>query len=294
MGPLALGTDGGGSIRIPAACCGVVGFKATLGAVTNLQPPDLFSANSYVGPMARDIADAALLFDAIAGPDLGDPYGQIAPPREPALESLTGVRIAYLEHCGNRIDARVAAATRAAVRNMEAQGAIVEAIDIDFVSLEPTFLLILESGIASRVAPHLERFRERLDPHLIETVERGLRHSAVALQNAGAVRSATFREVQRRFERFDFIVSPTLSAPPLPLGPQLPDGPILIDGLPAGALRGGWYPYTFPFNLTGHPAISLPCGATDEGLPIALQIVGKWHSDRRVLAAAALTETIIA
>ena len=100
MGPLALGTDGGGSIRIPAACCGIVGFKATLGAVPNLQPPDLFAANSYVGPMARDVADATLLYEAIAGPHASDPYGQASPPPEPALESFNGVRVAWLVRCG--------------------------------------------------------------------------------------------------------------------------------------------------------------------------------------------------
>ncbi|HEY1941792.1 MAG TPA: amidase family protein [Roseiarcus sp.] len=293
MGPLALGTDGGGSIRIPAACCGVVGLKATLGAVANLQPPDLFSANSYVGPIARDVADTALLFEAIAGPDFGDPYGQAAPAPEPTLASFKGVRVAWLERCGNRLDSRVAAATSAAVKTMEALGAIVEPIEMDFVSLEPAFLVILESGVASRVAPHLARFAAKLDPHLVETVLKGLRHSAIDLQNAGAARSATFRAVQRQFERFDFIVSPVLSTPPLPLGPQLPDGPVIIDGEPSGTLRGGWYPYTFPFNLTGHPAIALPCAKTQEGLPIALQIVGRWHADRRVLAAAGLLEAAL-
>jgi aspartyl-tRNA(Asn)/glutamyl-tRNA(Gln) amidotransferase subunit A len=293
MGPLALGTDGGGSIRIPAACCGIVGLKATLGGIANLQPPDLFSANSYVGPMAGNVADTRLLFDVIAGPDKGDPYGQTAPSPEPSLESFKGLRVAWLERCGNRLDRRVAVATGAAVRKMAALGATVEPIEMDFVSLEPTFLVILESAIASRVAPHLERFASRLDPHLIETVEKGLRHSAVALQNAGAARSAAFRAVQRQFERFDLIVSPALSAPPLPLGPQLPDGPVIIDGEPSGTLRGGWYPYAFPFNLTGHPALAMPCGKTPEGLPIALQIIGRWHRDRQVLAAAGLLEAAL-
>jgi len=293
MGPLALGTDGGGSIRIPAACCGIVGLKATLGAIPNLQPPDLFAANSYVGPMARDVADTALLFEAIAGPDGGDPYGQAAPAPQPALDSLKGVSIAWLERCGNRLDARVAAATEAAVQAMERLGAVVEPIAMDFVSLEPAFLVILESSVASRVKPHLERFANRLDPHLIETVNKGLRHSAVDLQNAGAARTGAYRAVQRQFEQFDFIVSPVLSAPPLPIGPQLPDGPLIIDGEPAGTLRGGWYPYTFPLNLTGHPAIALPCGATPEGLPIALQIAGPWHADRRLLAAAAIVEAAL-
>ncbi len=176
MGPLALGTDGGGSIRIPAACCGIlVGLKATLGGIANLQPPDLFSANSYVGPMAGNVADTRLLFDVIAGPDKGDPYGQTAPSPEPNLESFKGLRVAWLWSVAaiTVFDRRVAVATGAAVRRMEALGAIVEPIEMDFVSLEPTFLVILESAIASRVAPHLERFASRLDPHLIETVEQG-------------------------------------------------------------------------------------------------------------------------
>jgi aspartyl-tRNA(Asn)/glutamyl-tRNA(Gln) amidotransferase subunit A len=156
--------------------------------------------------------------------------------------------------------------------------------------LEPAFLVILESGIASRVAPHLEKFGDRLDPHLVETVEKGLRHSAVALLQAGYARTDMFRTLQQSFQRFDLIVSPTLTAPPLPLGDQLPDGPVLIEGAAPGSMRGGWYPYCFPLNLTGHPAISLPCGRTRGGLPIGLQIVARWHADRFLLAAADLVE----
>jgi Asp-tRNA(Asn)/Glu-tRNA(Gln) amidotransferase A subunit family amidase len=143
--------------------------------------------------MARDVADTTLLFEAIAGHDRGDPYGQNAPSPMGALENFKDVRIGWLEKCGNRLDARVAAATGAAVRAIERSGAIVESIDMDFVSLEPAFLVILESSVASRVAPHLERFKSRLDPHLLETVEKGLKHSAVDLQNAGALRTSAFR-----------------------------------------------------------------------------------------------------
>jgi aspartyl-tRNA(Asn)/glutamyl-tRNA(Gln) amidotransferase subunit A len=291
MGALALGTDGGGSIRIPAACCGIVGLKATLGAIPNLQPPDLFSANSYVGPMARDVADASLLFDVLAGADQRDPYGQSTPNSQPAPRSLAGVKIAWLPRCGKHgLDSEVAAATTAAVSRMEALGAIVEEIALDFVAMEPSFLVILESGVASRVAPHLQRFAGRLDPHLVMTAEKGMRHSAVALQQAGSVRTDMFRKLQSLFQRFDLIVSPVLTAPPLPLGDQLPDGPVLIDGAPAGSLRGGWYPYAFPFNLTGHPAVSLPCGRTRAGLPIGLQIAARWHADKFLLGAAGIVE----
>jgi len=294
MGPLALGTDGGGSIRIPAACCGIVGLKATLGAIPNLQPPDLFSANSYVGPMARDVADARLLFNVLVGPDGRDPYGQGRrdPPHAP--HSLAGVKVAWLRRCGtHKLDSEVEAATTAAVAAMEGLGAIVEEIEIDFVSLEPSFLVILESGVAARVAPHLERFADRLDPHLILTVEKGMRHSAVALQQAGFARTDMFRKLQQLFVRFDLIVSPALTAPPLPLGDQLPDGPVLIDGAPAGSLRGGWYPYAFPLNLTGHPAIALPCGPTRAGLPIGLQIAARWHADEFLLGVAELVEATL-
>jgi aspartyl-tRNA(Asn)/glutamyl-tRNA(Gln) amidotransferase subunit A len=291
MGPIALGTDGGGSIRIPAACCGVVGFKATLGAVPHVQVPDLFAANSFTGPLARTMADASLLFEAIAGPHPMDPYGQAAPPPEHVPTSLAGLRVAWLPRCGNRLlDREVEAATTEAVRRMAAGGALVEEVNLDFVSLEPHFLVMLESGIAARVAPVLDRFRERLDPHLIETVERGVRHGAVALQNAGAARSAMFRRVQTIFTKHDVIVSPVLTAPPPPLDARLPDGPVLVNGEPSGPIRGGLYPYTFAFNLTGHPALALPCGRTGAGLPIGLQIAGRWHEDRRLLGIGALVE----
>ncbi len=294
MGPIALGTDGGGSIRIPAACCGVVGMKATLGAVPHLQVPDLFAANSFTGPMARTVADTALLYRVLSGPDRMDPYGQAAPPPTVLPTSLAGLRVGWMLRCGNQLlDTEVEAATTRAVTRMEAAGAEIEPVELDFVGMEPHFLVMLESGVASRVASHLERFRDRLDPHLIATVEAGMRHGAVALQNAGAARSATFRSVQHLLARYDVIVSPVLTAPPPPLDDRLPDGPVLVNGEPSGPIRGGWYPYTFPYNLTGHPALSIPCGRTAAGLPIGLQLVGRWHEDLGLLAVAGILEAAL-
>lgn len=294
MGQIALGTDGGGSIRIPAACCGVVGFKATLGAIPHLQVPDLFAANSFTGPLARDMADTRLFFDALNGPDRLDPYGQGTPRQISERSSLTGLRVGWMPRCGNRLlDREVEAATTQAVRRMEAAGAVVELVELDFVGLEPHFLVMLESGVASRVAPYLDRFRDKLDPHLVETIGAGLRHGAVALQNAGVARSAMFRALQTLLSRCDVIVSPVLTCPPPPLDTSLPDGPVLVDGELSGPIRGGMYPYTFPYNLTGHPALALPCGRTINGLPIGLQIVGRWHEDTIVLAVGALVETLL-
>ncbi|SSW66110.1 amidase [Achromobacter agilis] len=294
MGPLALGTDGGGSIRIPASCCGIVGMKATLGAIPNLQPADLFGANSYVGPMARNVADTALLYGVLQGTDRRDPYGQLAlPARGPAQATLAGLRVAYLPACGNPVDPEVLEATNAAVRRMEEDGAHVEPVSLDFVSLERHFLVILESVTASRVGPRLDAFRERLDPSLVATVERGREHGAAALLDAIAARTQAFNALQAVFERHDVLVSPTLSAPPLPVT-QDPNGIVEIAGKLAGTIRGAWYPYTYPMNLTGHPALSMPCGRSAGGLPIGLQLCGRWHEDWRLLDVAARVERLLA
>lgn len=290
LGPIALGTDGGGSIRIPASCCGVVGLKPTLGVVPHLQVPDAFSVNSFVGPMARDVADTSILFNAIRGPDRRDPYGQGTPSfgRTTPL-SLSGLRVAWLLSAGNRVDPEVEAITTAAVRVMEQQGAIVEPVTLDFVSLERHFLVILQSALAARIGPHLERFGTRLDPTLVDLVEKGRRHTAVALQESGFAKSRCFNDLQTLFNHHDVLVSPTLSAPPLPVDVDV-SGIINIGGKPAGTVRGAWYPYTYPMNLTGHPALSMPCGKSALGLPIGIQLAGRWYDDNYLLGIAALLE----
>jgi aspartyl-tRNA(Asn)/glutamyl-tRNA(Gln) amidotransferase subunit A len=289
MGPVALGSDGGGSIRIPAACCGVVGFKATLGAIPNLQAPDLFGANSYVGPMARDVAGTRLLFDAIAGPDRRDPWGQATPLPHRRLQEGERPRIALLLRCGNILDPDVEAAVVATMRQAEALGMAVEPIELDLVSLEPHFLVLLRSLLLARLGGAAARSPEKLDPTLLATIEAGLSCSAVDLHEAQFARSACFGRIEEILARFDIIASPTLSAPALPVGLD-PLGRVEIAGRDAGTIRGAWYPYTFPFNLTGHPALSLPCGLTPEGLPVGLQLVGRWHEDTYLLEAAAQLE----
>jgi aspartyl-tRNA(Asn)/glutamyl-tRNA(Gln) amidotransferase subunit A len=278
MGPLALGSDGGGSIRIPAACCGIVGLKATLGAIPHLQVPDLFGANSFVGPMARDVADTRLLFEAIVGPDRRDPYGQVEALPQRALAAGERPRIGFLLSCGNRLDPEVEASVTAAMAKAEALGMIVEPIELDLVSLEPHFLVMLRSLLLARLGGYAQRSPEKLDPTLLATIEAGRAYSAADLYEAQFARSACFQKVQDILTRCDLIASPTLSAPALPVGLD-PLGRVEIAGTDAGTIRGAWYPYTFPFNLTGHPALSLPCGTSRAGLPIGLQLVGRWHED---------------
>jgi aspartyl-tRNA(Asn)/glutamyl-tRNA(Gln) amidotransferase subunit A len=286
QGPLALGTDGGGSIRIPAACCGIVGLKPTLGRVPHVHQADLFSSTSYIGPMARSAREALACFDAIVGFDPGDPYSRPEPPDDPRGVEVRGLRLGWLPRVGNRlVDPEVLAACEAAVRHLERAGARVETVEEDFAAFEQAFLVFLGGGLAARVGPHMARFADKVAPSLRESIERGARWSAVDWAHALGQRTAVFRRVQSLFERLDALVSPTLACPALALDHD-PFEPISIRGEPAGSIRGAWYPYTWPFNLSGHPAVSLPCGWSSDGLPIGLQVVGPWYADRRVLALA--------
>jgi aspartyl-tRNA(Asn)/glutamyl-tRNA(Gln) amidotransferase subunit A len=282
MGPVALGSDGGGSIRIPASCCGVVGLKATLGAIPNLQAPDLFGANSYVGPLARDVAGVRLMFEVLVGPDRLDPYGQAETFPRRHLKPEEKPRIALLMRCGNILDPQVESAVAAATRKAGNLGMIVEPIELDLVSLEASFLVLLRSLLLARLGRAAKTSPEKLDPTLLATIEAGRAYSAADLCEAQFARSKCFADIQNILSRYDVIASPTLSAPPLPVGLD-PHGRIEIAGRDAGTVRGAWYPYTYPFNLTGHPAMSLPCGLSKEGLPIGLQLVGRWHADDYVL-----------
>ena len=290
QGPLALGTDGGGSIRIPAACCGIVGLKPTLGRVPHTQQADLFSTVSYVGPMTRTVADAAACFDALVGFDAGDPYSRPEPEVDARDVSVRGLRVGWLPRVGNRlVDGDTLAACEAVVRHLEAGGARVDTVEEDFAAFEPVFLVFLEAGLLARVGAQVKSLGDRVAASLRESVARGARWTGADYASALAQRTTVFRRVQTLFARFDVLVSPTLSRPALDADHDA-HAPITIDGQEAGSIRGAWYPYTFPFNLSGHPALSLPCGWSSDGLPIGLQIVGPWNADRRLLALAGLVE----
>lgn len=283
LGPIALGTDGGGSIRIPAACCGILGLKPTLGRVPHIHAPDAFGNNSVIGPMTRTVADARLMLDVIEGPDPRDPYAAALPPEAPVPTSL---RIGWAARVGNALlDPEVAALTEAAAARL---GGHVEAVEIDLAAEEEQFLVLLQTSLAGRLGGRLASDRQRLDPSLVETIEQGQRRTAAEILAATQARSALFRKVVALFDGIDVLATPTISAPAPATGLD-PFAPFPVVGATgaAGRIRGTWYPYTFPFNLTGHPAMSIPCGHTAAGLPVGLQLVGRWHADRLLLALAA-------
>lgn len=247
MSPFALGTDGGGSIRIPAACCGVVGLKATLGAIPHIHASDLFGNNSFIGPMTRSVSEARLLFDLLVGPSRLDPYGLGgASPFSTSLpaDSLAGVTVGWMPTVGNpAVDPEVLASCEHAVRELAHMGATVEQANFNFFALEDCFLVILQSALHSRLASHLDAFGDRIDPSLRTTIEAGAAWTASDLQQAQAQRSRLFQQLQRGFDTFDLLVSPTLSAPALSAD-QEPHGAVTIAQQSISRIRGGWYPYT--------------------------------------------------
>ncbi len=277
--PIALGTDGGGSVRIPASVCGLYGLKATLGQIPHTQAPDLFANNSYIGPMTRSLEDLRLMYGVLKGEAAGDPWSK-ALTQASRRQSL---RIGFALKVGNlAIEAEVAAAVESAVAALAELGAEIEQLEIDFACYEPDLRTILESLLAARTAKRVREQAELFDPSFVETVEYGLARNGVEVQAATAARSDLYRLIESVFDRLDYIVTPTLAAASVPADTNTHDD-VVIAGKNCGRIRAGWYPYTFPMNLTGHPALSLPCGWTGEGLPIGLQVVGRWYDESGIL-----------
>ncbi|KOG25863.1 amidase [Streptomyces viridochromogenes] len=282
-GPLALGTDGGGSVRIPAAFCGIFGLKPTYGRVP-LYPASAFGTLAHVGPMTRDAADAALLLDVIGTPDSRD--WSALPPAPGSFAAglaggVRGLRVAYSPSFGGQVAVRpaVAAAVRRAVERLAGLGAYVEETDPDFTDPVDAFHALWFTG-AARVTQHLgPHQRELLDPGLREICDVGARLTALDYLAAVDVRMGLGRRMGRFHDTYDLLVTPTLPLTAFEAGAEVPKG--------SGHRRWtGWTPFTYPFNLTQQPAATVPVGTDGDGLPIGLQLVAARHRDELVLRVA--------
>jgi aspartyl-tRNA(Asn)/glutamyl-tRNA(Gln) amidotransferase subunit A len=282
-GPLSLGTDGGGSVRIPASFCGIFGLKPTYGRVP-LYPASAFGTLSHVGPMARDAADAALLLDVIGVPDARDWSGLDRPPgsfSKGLAHGIQGLRIAYSPSLGGQVAVRpaVAAAVRRGVERLAALGAYVEETDPDFSDPVDAFHTLWFSGAARVTQKLAPQQRELLDPGLREICATGAGFSALDYLAAVDARMELGRRMGLFHERYDLLVTPTLPITAFEAGVEVPKG--------SGHRRWtGWTPFTYPFNLTQQPAATVPVGSDGDGLPIGMQIVGARHRDELVLRAA--------
>ncbi|MEU6678364.1 amidase [Streptomyces sp. NPDC046925] len=281
--PVSLGTDGGGSVRIPGSFCGIFALKPTYGRVP-LYPASAFGTLAHVGPMTRDAADAALLMDVISGPDPRDwsGLGPAAGSFRAGIEGgVRGLRIAYSPSLGGQVAVRpaVAASVRQAVESLAAQGAYVEETDPDFTDPVEAFHTLWFSG-AARVIQHLPPDRRALlDPGLREVCAQGARASALDYLAAVDVRMELGRRMGAFHQTYDLLITPTLPITAFEAGAEVPKG--------SGHRRWtGWTPFTYPFNMTQQPAATVPCGVDRDGLPIGVQIVGARHADALVLRAA--------
>ncbi|MFD4408421.1 MULTISPECIES: amidase [unclassified Streptomyces] len=283
-GPLSLGTDGGGSVRIPAAFCGIFGLKPTYGRVP-LYPASAFGTLAHVGPMTRDAADAALMMDVISGPDARD-WSALGPAAGgsfvDALEGgVRGLRVAYSPSLGGQVAVRppVAAAVRRTVERLAALGAYVTEADPDLTDPVEAFHTLWFSG-AARVTQHFgPHQRQLLDPGLREISALGARFGALDYLAAVDVRMELGRRMGRFHESYDVLVTPTLPLTAFEAGAEVPAG--------SGHRRWtGWTPFTYPFNMTQQPAATVPVGLDGDGLPIGLQIVAARHRDDLVLRTA--------
>ena len=282
IGPLHLGSDGAGSIRIPCAFSGVFGLKPSFGRVPAypLSPMGLLA---HLGPMARTVADAALMLTVLSAPDHRDPYA--LPPenrdyRDGLEDGVRGWRIAYSPTLGYaRVDPEIAAAVVEAVRSFEALGAIVEEVDTIFPSPREAIFTLWAAGAALLLSAYPADKRALIDPGLVATAAEGERISAVDYLRADLVRTALGQQMAAFHQKYDLLVTPTMPIPALPVGQDLND--------PATERHWiDWSPFSYPFNMTRQPAASIPCGLTRAGLPIGLQIVGPLYADNRVLRAA--------
>ena len=293
--PIGIGTDAGGSTRIPAAANGVVGFKQSAGVVPHDMAPDVFANFSSINPMSRTVMDAALMLEAMAGEHPSDPYSYGAPSTgfvaaARAEGTLAGLRVAWRPQMANTvIDSEVLDLTERAAMALGELGAIVEPMDDDLEPVEPIWFAYASAIWNARFRDLLPQWGNRFSPTLVKQMELGKDTTGEAVGRALLGRTRLFQKVQGWFDRYDIIVSPTLARTAIPIEEKLFE-PIEIEGMKAGTVRKAWYPYTHPFNLTGHPAISLPCGFHSDGLPVGIQFAGRRSEDARVLKVAALFE----
>lgn len=295
IGPLAVATDAGGSTRIPAACNGVVGFKQSLGLIPHDMAPEAFGNLSYITPTTRTVLDTALMLEAMGGPHSVDPhsFGQSASGFVAAAQAqgdLKGLRIAWRPYLGNTvIDTETLDLCEEAADVLGELGAIVEPMGDDMEPTEPMWLVLSTALWNARFGDQLSQWRDRMSPTLVRQMEGGREHTAETLARALIERTRIYRKVQTWFDRFDIIATPTLTRTALPIEQRLFE-PIEIEGKPVDTVRKAWYPYTHPFNLTGNPAVTLPAGLHSDGLPVAIQLVGRRGEDATLLRAAAAFE----
>ena len=290
LGPLHHGSDGAGSIRIPSAFCGIFGLKPSYGRVP-MYPVSNNDLSSHNGPMTRTVADAALMMSVMAGPHEMDRTSLPAPVDDYVGQlhaGVRGLRVAYSPNLDSlRVDPDVDAVVRDAVRVFESLGCHVEEVKTGFADTHHMIRMMWNAHEAGNYARYLPEWRDRMDPGLVESIEDGLRYSVVDYIDMRGQKLAYWDTVRPLFERYDLLLTPSLSVTAFTCGrinpERWPQPPNAWDWM-------AWASFSYPFNFTGQPAASAPAGFTPARLPVGLQIVGRRYADLTVLQAAAAFE----
>jgi aspartyl-tRNA(Asn)/glutamyl-tRNA(Gln) amidotransferase subunit A len=291
MGQLAQGGDSGGSIRIPSSFCGVFGVKPSFGRVPRGPGSPDWQTLSSKGPIARTVKDAALVLEVMAGRDNRDRHSlPDASPRYLSLldDDLEGLRVAWSPDLGYAtVDPQVLEKTTAAARTFETLRCTVEMATPDITNPERAFSLIWAVTYAAAYGDKLDEWREHMDPRLVTLIEQGKDRLAVEYAQAAIEREEFSSRLRQFFDRYDLLLTPATAVPAF----DVSQAEVTEIGGRMGSSWLDWTPFTYPFNLSGQPAASVPCGWTDDGLPVGLQIVGRCFDDAGVLKAAAAYES---
>ena len=288
MGPLALGTDGGGSIRVPCSFTGVFGLKPTFGRVPQY-PAGAFGSMAHVGPITRTVADAALMLTVISKPDTRDwhalPYDG-RDYRDGIGDGIAGLRIAFSPDLGYAdVDPETAAIVANALKVFSDLGATVEETSPGFDDTRKTFETLGFPGISLSVSRFTDEQKKQMDPGLVEVAAEGEKVGIMDYMAATRAREALGLLMNRFHQTYDLLVTPTVPITAFAVGQDAPNHK-------RQKRWTEWVPFSYPFNMTGQPAATVPCGFTSEDLPVGLQVIGPLYSDDLVLRACHAFEAV--
>jgi len=294
MGPIAQGSDTGGSLRTPAAFCGVVGFRTSPGLVPYYPKALGWDSIGVTGPMARTVADTALMLSVIAGPDDRSPISYDADtaafPRAVKSPSIKGWHVAWTPDLSGLIpvDGEVAQVAERATRVFRSLGAKVESACCDFSEINDIVLGTRGLAMVANHADKLAKWKDQMQKGLVWNIEQGLRLTPEEIARAEVLRTTLWHRVRTFMETRELLILPTVAVPPFPVEQPYPTE---INGKPLDNYTQ-WFFLTYGITLTGLPVISVPCGFTKSGLPVGLQIVGRRRQEAMVLRAAAAFEAV--
>ena len=287
---LAEGTDLGGSLRIPASFCGIVGLRPSIGLVPTYPTDWAWDTLQVTGPMARTAEDVALMLQAMAGPSEFAPQRQSCDSRDFVSAVRAGVRpgarIAYVADPARiGVDSRIEQRCRAAAFGLSDESVHVEEIDLDLSAGRAAFLALRGLWFATHMAPRMEH-ADRFGPNVSNNVRAGLALSVRDLAEAEQERNRIWERFRDLFSRYDYVVTPCMAMPPFPVEQNYPDS---IAGRPM-ATYVDWIAPTFVLSLTALPVASVPCALDEDSMPVGLQIVGRSSDEESVLALAAVVQ----